>query len=145
MEDDECENANEGARRERVDHKDRCRYDPNRPERHAKPAKALAEGRGSEHGYPEGNETYRHEEEPYAKQRIEYSLSRLPHEDEGRLIFGSRPRSMIEVRDRGLSNMRESPGSQYAETHDAHNTPEEGGREARPPKSTIQGKEVGDP
>src|SRR5829696_7225247 len=60
MEDDECENANEGAWREGIDQKDRCRYDPNHPEHHAHPTKALAEGRGPEHGHPEGNETYRH-------------------------------------------------------------------------------------
>src|SRR5215211_1360666 len=45
MEDDECENANEGAWRERIDQQDRCRYDPNHPEPHAHPAKTLAKGR----------------------------------------------------------------------------------------------------
>ena len=60
MEDDECENANEGAWRKGIDQKGRCRYDPNHPEHHAHPAKTLAKGRGPEHGHPEGNETYRH-------------------------------------------------------------------------------------
>ena len=64
MEDDECENADEGDWRERIDQKDRCRYDPNHPEHHAHPAKALAKGRGPEHGHPEGNQTYRQEDEP---------------------------------------------------------------------------------
>src|SRR5215203_5580063 len=60
MEDDECENADKGAWRERINQQDRCRYDPNHSERHAHPAKALAEGRGPEHRHPEGYETYRH-------------------------------------------------------------------------------------
>ena len=91
MEDDECENADKGAWRERVDQQDRCRYDPNHSERHAHPAKALAEGRGPEHRHPEGYETYRHYEEPYAEQRIEYALSRLPHEDECHMLLGVAP------------------------------------------------------
>jgi hypothetical protein len=34
---------------------------------------------------------------------------------------------MIEVGVRGLGDMRESPGRQHAETHDAKDAPEEGG------------------
>ena len=60
MEDDECENADKGAWRERIDQKDRCRYDPDYPECHTHPAKALAEGWGLKHGHPEGNATRRH-------------------------------------------------------------------------------------
>ena len=60
MEDNECENADEGAWREGIDQQDSCRYDPNRPKHHAHSAKALAEGRDPEHGHPEGNDTYRH-------------------------------------------------------------------------------------
>src|SRR5918992_6312740 len=134
MEDDECENANEGAWRERIDQQDRCRYDPNHPEHHAYSAKALAEGRDPEHGHPEGNETYRHQEEPYAEQRVEYALSRLPHENECRPILGGRPGSMVEVGDRGGSDMRESSGRQHAETHDANYTPEESRSEAPSPQ-----------
>ncbi len=145
MEDDECENADKGACRERIDQKDRCRYGPNHPNHHAHPAKAPAKGRSPEHGHPEGNETYRHKQEPYAEQRIEYALGRLPNEDEYSLILGARPRSMVELGDRGLSDMRESSGRQHAQTHYAQDAPEESGREARPPKSTIQGEEVGDP
>jgi hypothetical protein len=78
MEDDECENAYWGDWRERIDHKGRCRYDPNHPEPHAHSAKALAKGRSPEHGHPEGNETYRQEEKPYDEQLIEYALGRLP-------------------------------------------------------------------
>jgi hypothetical protein len=82
MEHDECENADKGACRERIDQKDRCRYGPNHPNHHAHPAKAPAKGRSPEHGHPEGNETYRHKQEPDAEQRIEYALGRLPNEDE---------------------------------------------------------------
>jgi len=78
---------------ERIDQKDRCRDNPNHTEHHTHRAKTLAKGRGPEHGHPDGNETYRHEQEPYAEQRIEYALGRLPHEDECRLFFGGRPRS----------------------------------------------------
>src|SRR3712207_639581 len=106
MEDDECQNADKGAWRERVDQKDRCCYDPDYPEHHAKPAKALAEGWGPEHGYPDGCETYRHQHEPYAKQRIEYALSRLPHEDECRSIVGGRPGGMVELGDRGCRDRK---------------------------------------
>src|SRR5918995_6275156 len=60
MEDDQREDADEGAWREGIDQQDRCRYDPNHPEHHAHPAKALAEGRDSEHSHPEGNESYGH-------------------------------------------------------------------------------------
>ena len=59
MKHDECENADEGDWRLRIDQKDRCRYDPKHPEHHARPAKALAKGRGPEHGHTEGNETDR--------------------------------------------------------------------------------------
>src|SRR5215211_8612463 len=90
---------------------------------------------GPEHGHPEGNETYRHEQEPYDKQRVEYALSRLPHEDECRPILGGRPRSMVEVGDWGGSDMRESSGREHAETHNAQDAPEESWREARPPES----------
>jgi hypothetical protein len=41
--------------------------------------------------------------------------------------------------------MRERSGREHAETHNAQDAPEEGEREARSPKSTIQGEEVGDP
>ena len=51
MEDDECENANEGAWREGIYQKDRCRQEPNHPEHNTHPAKALAEGK--EMGYPQ--------------------------------------------------------------------------------------------
>ena len=145
MEGDERENANEGARRERIDQQYGCRYDPNHPEHHAHSAKTSAKGRSPDHGHPEGYETYRHEEKPYAEQRIEYALGRLPQENECRLILGGRPWNMIEVGDRGGSDMRESSGSQYAKTHYAKHAPEESGSEARPPKSTIQGEEVGYP
>src|SRR5215211_8293551 len=145
MEDDECENAEEGDWREWIDQKDRCRYHPDHPEHHAHPAKALAKGRGPEHGHPEGNETYRQEEEPYTEQRVEYALGRLPQQDECRPLLGGRPGSMIEVGDRGGSDMRESSGRQHTQTHDAKDAPEESRREARPPKATIQGEEVGDP
>src|SRR5215210_1086484 len=60
MEDDERENADKGAWRERIDQQDRCRYDPNHPNHHAHPAKARAKGRGPEHGHPEGNKPYGH-------------------------------------------------------------------------------------
>jgi hypothetical protein len=52
---------------------------------------------------------------------------------------------MIELGDRDASDMRQSSGSQNAQTHNAKDAPEERGREARPPKSTIQGEEVSDP
>ena len=145
MEDDECENAYWGDWRERIDHKGRCRYDPNHPEPHAHPAKALAKGRSPEHGHPEGNKTYRQEEKPYDEQLIEYALGRLPQEDECRLIRRGRPMSMIAVGDRGGSDMRESSGREHTETQNAQNAPKESGREARPSKSTIQGEEMGDP
>src|SRR5215207_3790097 len=145
MEDDECENADKGAWREGIDQKHSCRYDPNRPDHYAHPAKALTKGRCPEHRHTEGNETYGHQEEPYTEQRVEYALSRLPHEDESRPILGGRPGSMIEVGDRGGSDMRESSSRQHAETHNAQDAPEESGREARLPQSTIQGEEVGDP
>ncbi len=83
-----------------------CRYETNYPEHHAHPAKALAKGWGPEHGCPEGNETYRHDKEPYVEHRIEYALGRLPQEGECRLIRGGRPRSVLEVEERGVSDMR---------------------------------------
>jgi len=52
---------------------------------------------------------------------------------------------MIEVGDRGGSDMRERSGSHLAETHDTYDAPEESGRKAPLPKSTIQGEEVGNP
>jgi len=145
MKDDECENADYGDRRERIDQEDRCRYDPNQPEHYTHPAKALAKGRGPEHRHTEGDETYRPEEESYGVQLIEYALGRLPQEDECRLILEGRPRSMIEVGDWGGGDMRESPGREHDEAQNAQDTPEESGREARPLESTIQGEEVGDP
>ncbi len=49
MEDDECENADHSAQyRVRVDEQERGSSDPERPEHHARPAKALAEGRRPE-------------------------------------------------------------------------------------------------
>src|SRR5215210_33743 len=60
MEDDECENANERAWRERFDQEYGCRYHPNHPNHHAHSPKAPAKSRGPEHGHPKGNETYRH-------------------------------------------------------------------------------------
>ncbi len=79
MEDDECEYAEGGGdHRERIDQEGGCRYETNHPEHHAHPAKTLAEGRGPEHGHPEGGETYRYDEEPSYEQRIEYALGRLP-------------------------------------------------------------------
>src|SRR5918997_6874377 len=58
---------------------------------------------------------------------------------------GGRPRSMIEVGDRGPCDLRKSSGREHAETHDAQRAPEQRGREARPPKSTIQGEKVDGP
>jgi hypothetical protein len=52
---------------------------------------------------------------------------------------------MIEIGGRDGSDMRESSGRQHAQTHNAQDAPEESGREALPPKSTIQGEEMGDP
>jgi hypothetical protein len=127
MEHDERENTDESARRERVDQKDGCRYDPDHPEHHAHPTKALAEGRGPEHGHPEGNESYGHQEEPYAEQRIEDTLGRLPHEDECRPILRRRPGSMVEVGDRGGSDVRKSSGCEHAETHNARTLPKSAG------------------
>jgi hypothetical protein len=118
---------------------------PNTPSTTLTPPKALAKGQGPKHGHPEGNETYRHEEEPYDEQRIEYALGRLPQEDECRLILGGRPRSMIEVGDRGPGDLRKSSGREHDQTHDAQDAPEQRGREARPPQSTIQGEEVDGP
>ena len=122
MEDDEREKADRDDRRERIVQKKRCRCgrcDPNHPEHHAPRAKALAKGRGPEHGHSEDNKTYRQEEETYGEQRFEYALGRLPQEDECRLILGGRPRSMIEVGDRGGSDMRESSGREHDETQNA--------------------------
>ena len=47
---------------ERIDQEYGRRYDPNRPQHHAQPAKALAKGRGPWHSHPEGYVTYRHQE-----------------------------------------------------------------------------------
>jgi hypothetical protein len=128
---------------EGIDQQDGCRYDPNYPQCQAYTAETLAERRDPEHRHSERNETYRHE--PYAKQRIEYALSRLPQQDECRLILGGRSGSMIEVGDRSCCDMWESPGREHAETHNSQDAPEESWSEARPPKCAIQVEEVGDP
>ena len=78
MEDDECENANYGDQRARIEQKDRGRYDSSHPEHHAQPTKTLAKCWGFEHGHAEGSDTYRQEEEPRDEQRIEYSPGHLP-------------------------------------------------------------------
>jgi hypothetical protein len=57
MEGDVCEDADEGEWRGRIDQKDSCSCDPNHPEHHTEPAKALAIGWGPEHGHPEDNDT----------------------------------------------------------------------------------------
>ncbi len=57
MENDECEKADYGDWRARIDQKDRGRCEPSHPEHYAHPAKALAKGWGPEHGHPEGNQT----------------------------------------------------------------------------------------
>jgi hypothetical protein len=141
IEDEACEIAEGADHGGGIDHLEDCRYETNRPERHAQPAKALAKGWGPEHGYPEGNETYRHDKEPDVEHRIEYAPGRLPQEGECRLILGGRPRSVIEVRERDLSDMHESSGREHAETQNAQDAPEESGCEARPPESAIQGEE----
>src|SRR2546423_9272652 len=97
MERDECENADHGARGARVDQKESCGHEPACSEHHAQPAKALAEGRGPDHGHPEENEPYRQNEETDEEQGIEYALVRPPQEYEGRLLLGGSPRSMVEV------------------------------------------------
>jgi hypothetical protein len=127
VEDDESENADRSDWRERVNQNDSCCYDPNQAEPHTHPAKALAKRRGPEHSHAEGNEADRQENEPHEEQRIEDALGRLPHENEGRLILGRCPRSVIEVGDWGGSDMRESSGREHAETHNAQNAPESAG------------------
>src|SRR5918994_6446934 len=52
---------------------------------------------------------------------------------------------MVQIGDRGGSDMRDSSVRQHAQTHVAKDAPEQSGSEARPPESTIQGKEVGYP
>src|ERR671921_670485 len=116
--------------------------DPQYPDHQAHPANTLAKGRSPEHGRPEGDDAYGQEEEPYDEQRIEYALVRLPQEDECRLILRCSPRSMIEVGDRGPGDLRKCSGREHAQTHDAQRAPEQGGHEARPPKSTIQREKV---
>ena len=145
MKDDECENADYGDWRTRIDQQDNPCCDPQYPEHHAHPANTLAKGRGPEHRHPESNETYRQDEEPCNEQRIEYALGRLLQEDECRLIFRGCSGSMIEVGDRDGTDMREGSGREHAETHNAQDAPEESGREARSPQSSIQGEEVDDP
>ena len=144
IEDEACEIAARAYHRGGIDYLENCRYETNHPEHHAHPAKALAKGRGPEHGHPEGNETYRHDKEPYVENRIVYAPDRLPQEGECRLIPGGRTRSVIEVGERGVSDMRESSDHEHGETQNAQDAPEESGREARPPESPIQGKEEGD-
>jgi len=73
IEDEACEIATRAGHRGGIDHLENCRYETNYPEHYAHPAKALAKGRGPEHGHPEGNETYRHDKEPYVEHRIEYA------------------------------------------------------------------------
>ena len=121
-----------------------CRSQTNHPEHQAQPSISLAKVRGLEHSHPENNETYRHDKEPYIEHSIEYAPGRLPHKGECRLILGGRPRGVIEVGKRGVSDMRESSDHEHGETQNAQDAPKESGREARPPESPIQGKEEGD-
>jgi hypothetical protein len=145
VKDDECENADYADWRARIDEQDNPCCDPQYPEHHAHPAKGLAKGRGPEYRHPEREETYGQEQQPRDEQRIENALGRLPQEDKCRLILGGRPRSMIEVGDRGPRDLRKSSGREHDETHDAQDAPEESGRKARRPKSTIQGEKVDGP
>ena len=104
-----------------------CRYETNHPEHHAHPAKALAKGRGPEHGHPEENETYRHDKEPYVEHRIEKAPGRLPHEGECRLIRGGCTRSVIEVREWGVSDMWGCSGHHHGKTQNTQDAPKESG------------------
>src|ERR1044072_2926715 len=52
---------------------------------------------------------------------------------------------MVEIRNRFLPGAVERIGREHDKTQNAQNTPEESGREARLPESTIQGEEVDDP
>ena len=118
MEDDDCEKGDRGNRRAGSDYIENCRCETNHPKHHAQPAKALAKGRGPEHGHPQGNETYCHDKEPYGEQRTEYAPDRLPHKGECRLLPGGCPGSVIEVGERGGSDMRESSGREHDEVRD---------------------------
>ena len=88
-------------------------------------------------------EVFRSTGEPISHHQLHFDEGRL--EDECRLFLGGRPRSMIKVGDRGGSDMRESSGREHDETQNAQDAPEESGREARPPESTIQSEEEGYP
>src|SRR5215210_1627100 len=52
---------------------------------------------------------------------------------------------MVEIRNRFLPGLVERFGREHDKTQNAQSTPEESGREARLPESTIQGEEVDDP
>src|SRR5215210_6570547 len=52
---------------------------------------------------------------------------------------------MVEIRNRFLPGLVERFGREHDKTQNAQNTPEESGREAPLPESTIQGEEVDDP
>ena len=145
MENDEHEKDHKDARRERIDHKDGCRYDPEHPEHHAQSAKAAAEDWGPQHAHPEDGDTYRQEDEPCEEQRVEHALVRLPQEDECRLILGGRPGRVIEVGDTGGNDVRESSGREHYETQNADDASKESRREARLPESAVQSEEEGDP
>ena len=145
MEDDEREDSDREDWRGGIHQTDTCRYTPSHPERRARRTKALAKGRGAEHGYPEGNETHWQDDEPRKEQRVEYGPGCLPRKDEHRLILRGRSGSVIEAGEPGGSDMLESFGHEHAEPENAQDAPEESGREARPPQSSIQGEEVDDP
>jgi hypothetical protein len=53
--------------------------------------------------------------------------------------------SVIEVGEPDHHDMRERAGREHAQTQNAQDAPEEGGRQARRPKRTIQSEEMGDP
>src|SRR5215210_6526388 len=91
---------------------------PNTPSTTLTPPKALPKAGVPSMATPRAmNETYGQEEEPYDEQRIEYALGRLPQEDERCLILGARPRSVVEVGDRGPRDLRKSSGREHDETH----------------------------
>ena len=81
------------------------------------------------------NETHRNDKEPYVEYRIKYAPGRLPQEGDCRLIREGRPRSVIELGKRGVSDMRESSDREHGETQYAHDAPKESRREVRSPKS----------
>src|SRR5215212_4571368 len=64
MEDDQGENGDYSDWRGRIDQNDNGRYDPKPSEDHTQPAKALAKGRVSQHGYAKSQETCRHDGKP---------------------------------------------------------------------------------